>query len=222
MSNAGDPLSAVPSDDRPRERLARVGAAGLSDAEVLALVLGSGMPGRNVVSLANAVLAQSGGFGGLAAMDARQLQNLPGIGPASAGRLIAGVEMARRALLPESGTRLSDPASIAHLVLPELSDRGDERFFVLVADQTGRLRDVVRVREGTRRKARIASGEIIQSVLTRGGSTFAIAHNHVGGSLEPSVTDAALARQLRIAAKAVGLRFLDSIIVAGTAWQCVR
>src|SRR6202012_5755987 len=100
---------------------ARVGAAGLSDAEVLALVLGSGVPGRNVVSLSHALLAQTGGFAGLAAMDARQLQNLPGIGPASAGRLIAGVEMARRALLPESGCRLSDPASIAQLILPELS-----------------------------------------------------------------------------------------------------
>jgi DNA repair protein RadC len=221
MSNIGEPLSALPSHDRPRERLGRLGAAALADAEVLALVLGSGQHGRNVVALSQALLAQAGGFPGLALMNVDQLQNLPGIGPASASRVVAAIEMWRRSVEPSSGLLLTDSDSIAKVVLPELRHRTDERFLVVVGDRAQRFREIVRLRQGTDRMVKVESSEVVQAVFSRAGGTFALAHNHPGGSSEPSVADTAITRQIRVAARAVGLRFLDHLVVAGDEWRSI-
>lgn len=221
MPNAGEPLSAVPSEDRPRERLARLGAAALSDSEVLALVIGSGQHGRNVLALSHAILAQAGGFRGLTALNAHQLQRLSGIGPASAGRMVAAVEMCRRAAEPAAGQLLTDPASIAPVVLPELRDREDERFVAVIADRAQRIREIVLLHQGEGGHRRADATAIIQSVLTRGGGSFALAHNHPRGSPEPSVADLVLTRHVAAAARAVGTRFLGHLVVAGDEWRAV-
>lgn len=218
----GDPLSKLPVADRPRERLERLGVSGLSDAEVLALVLGSGRPGLNVVALAHALLAQVGGFAGLTALDLAQLQGLTGVGPASASRMIAAVEMCRRAGAPLSGRLLTDAESLARLVLPELADRPDERFVVVIADRAQRAREVVVLRAGPGSRHRTDANDVIQSVLARGGGAFAVAHNHPGGSAEPSVADVALTRRVSAAGRAVGVRFLGHLVVAGAQWRSVE
>jgi DNA repair protein RadC len=218
-----DKLSlAVPAHDRPRERLMRVGAGALTDAEILALVLGSGSSGQNVVSWSAAVLRDADGFAGLLSMDAGRLQQVRGIGPATAGRLAAVAEMWRRANGVERTSRLSDSASIADVVLAQLAHRPIEQFVVIVAGRDLRVREVVALRDGSEHAVHVDSREVLSAVLSRGGVAFAVAHNHPGGAAEPSNSDVVLTNALREAAEAVGLRFLDHILVAGADWRSIR
>ena len=209
----------MPKSERPRERLQRLGPDALTDAEVLALVLGAGLPGRNVVDAARELLAAHGGFAGILALSASQLAQLPGIGPATIGRLVAATEMWRRASTATTLQPLADSSAIALVVLPELQHRALERFVVVVADRGLRLREVVLVREGSALRVQVEVAEVLQTVLLRGGTVFAVAHNHPGGSLQPSAADAAFTAQLRAAAVTVRLRFLDHLIVAGSEWR---
>lgn len=216
-----EPLSAMPARERPRERLARLGAAALKDSEVLALMLGTGVAGRNVVVLAESILMEAGGFRGLVSMSAEQLQRLSGIGPAGVGRLTAAAEMWRRAAEPVSMVTLTDSAVVARVVLPKLMHRRTERLLVLVGTRALRLMEVAVLREGSEVRAEADPSEVLQVVLARGGGSFAVAHNHPGGSLDASQADLDFTAKLRTAAVTVGVRFLDHVVVAGNDWRSI-
>ncbi|MBN9632334.1 MAG: DNA repair protein, partial [Actinobacteria bacterium] len=196
-------LADVPSHDRPRERMRRLGVGSLTDDEVLALILGSGQTGRSVLSLARSILGSCGGFPGLATMDFARLENLPGVGPATAGRLVAIIEIWRRAGRSSAWTRLVDHTAVADVVRPELLHRDSERFVVVVADRAARPLELVMLRDGGVDERSIQPADILQAVLTRGGRSFAVAHNHPSGSLDPSVADTVLTRRLDQAAATI-------------------
>ena len=214
-----EPLAAVPPHDRPRERLRRLGPGVLTDEEILALVLGTGQPGRSVLATARSILRQTGGFSGLAAMDVTRLERLPGIGPAMAGRLTATLEIWRRAGTTSAWSPLVDDEATSRVVVPELAHRATERFVVVVADRALRPLEVVFVRDGGDIPVQVEPSEVLQTVLTRGGRSFAVAHNHANGALEPSVADMAVTRRLGAGAATIGLRFLGHILVAGSEWM---
>ena len=214
----GEPLATIPNHDRPRERMRRLGVGSLTDDEVLALVLGSGQTGRNVLAFARSILRRSGGFPGLATMDYARLENLPGVGPATAGRLVAIVEIWRRAGTSSAWTRLVDHQAIADIVRPELLHRDSERFVVVVADRAARPLELVLMRDGGVDERSVQPADVLQAVLTRGGRSFAVAHNHPSGVLDASVADLVLTRRLDQAAATIGLRFLGHILVAGERW----
>ena len=199
----------------------RLGPGALSDVEILALVLGTGRTGQNVIASAQIVLERAGGFAGLLALSPDQLQRFPGVGPATAGRLTAAAEMWRRSSESPIAGKLQDSLAIARSVLPQLMYRSDERFLVVVADRGLRLREVVMLRQGSEHRVEIEIHDVLTVVLARGGAAFAVAHNHPGGSLQPSKADAAITTQLRVAADTVKLRFLDHIIVAGSEWTSI-
>jgi len=182
--------------DRPRERMRRLGVGSLTDDEVLALVLGSGQSGKSVRALARSILRRTGGFPGLATMDFARLETLPGVGPATAGRLVAIIEIWRRAGASSAWTRLVDDKAIADIVRPELLHRDSERFLVVVADRAARPLELV--------------------LLSDGG-----AHNHPSGVIDASVADLVLTRRLDQAAATIGLRFLGHILVAGDRWSSI-
>lgn len=200
----------------------RLGVGSLTDDEVLALVLGSGQPGQSVIALARSILRRTGGFPGLATMDYARLETLPGIGPASAGKLVAIIEIWRRAGTSSAWTRLVDHDAIAQIVKPELLHRDSERFVVVVADRAARPIEVVLLRDGGVDQVTIEPAEVLQAVLTRGGRSFAVAHNHPSGSLDPSVSDVAVTRRLDQASATIGLRFLGHILVAGDGWAALQ
>ncbi|MFF2050696.1 RadC family protein [Leifsonia sp. NPDC058194] len=214
-------LANVPVHDRPRERMRRLGVGALTDDEVLALVLGSGQTGRSVRALARSILRRTGGFPGLATMDFARLETLPGVGPATAGRLVAIIEIWRRAGASSSWTRLVDDRAVADIVRPELLHRDSERFLVVVADRAARPLELVLLRDGGVDDSRIQPADVLQSVLTRGGRSFAVAHNHPSGVTDPSVADLVLTRRLDQAAATMGLRFLGHILVAGDRWAAI-
>jgi DNA repair protein RadC len=217
-----DSFADVPTHDRPRERMRRLGVGSLTDDEVLALVLGSGQPGRSVIATARSILRKTGGFPGLATMDFARLEILPGVGPATAGKLVAIIEIWRRAGTSSAWTRLVDHDAVARIVKPELLHRDSERFVVVVADRAGRPIEVVLLRDGGIHQTSIEPAEVLQAVLTRGGRSFAVAHNHPSGSLEPSVADVTVTRRLDQAAATIGLRFLGHILVAGDGWAALQ
>lgn len=221
MPERDRPLAALAPHDRPRERLHRLGPNALSDRELLALVLGSGSRGRNVIATAGDILDRVGGFRGLLPMTTEELQRLPGVGPATAGRMAAAAEMWRRAAAPIALTKLSDSAAIARAALPLLMHRRTEQLLLLVADRALRLLGTIVVREGSDGRVDVDVGDVLTQVLTLRGHAFAVAHNHPGGTLEPSAADAAATKRMRAAADTVGLRFLDHLIVAGVDWRSV-
>src|SRR6478609_6970762 len=214
-------LANIPNHDRPRERMRRLGVGSLTDDEVLALVLGSGQTGRSVLALARSVLRRTGGFPGLATMDFARLERLPGVGPATAGRLVAITEIWRRAGASSAWTRLVDHKAIADVVRPELLHRDSERFLVVVADRAARPIELVLLRDGGVDETTVQPADALQAVLTRGGRSFAVAHNHPSGVLDASVADLMLTRRLDQAAATLGLRFLGHILVAGDSWTAV-
>jgi DNA repair protein RadC len=214
-------LANIPNHDRPRERMRRLGVGSLTDDEVLALVLGSGQTGRSVLALARSILRRTGGFAGLATMDFARLERLPGVGPATAGRLVAIIEIWRRAGASSAWTRLVDHEAVAGVVRPELLHRDAERFVVVVADRAARPMELVLMRDGGVDETSVQPADVLQAVLTRGGRAFAVAHNHPSGVLDASVADLMLTRRLDQSAATLGLRFLGHILVAGERWTAL-
>ncbi|MFF1876804.1 RadC family protein [Leifsonia sp. NPDC058230] len=215
------PLAEIPHHDRPRERMRRLGVGSLTDDEVLALVLGSGQPGQNVIAFARSILRRTGGFPGLATMDYARLENLAGVGPATAGRLVAIVEIWRRTGTARAWSRLVDHDAVARIVLPELVHRDTGRLIVVVADRATRPIEVVVLRDGGVDQVNVEPAEVLQAVLARGGRSFAVAHNHPGGTLDASVADVATTRRLDQAAATIGVRFLGHLLVAGDSWMAL-
>jgi DNA repair protein RadC len=214
-------ITDLPVDQRPRERLRRLGADALTDAEVVAILIGTGRRERNAIALAHQLLAAVGGAGGLATASVDAIERIPGLGPAASARIVAATELRRRAALAQPAPAVSGTAGVAAAVLPHLQDRDRERMVVAVLDRRLHVLDVVAMAEGTTAHASTPVADVMRTVLSRGGQAFALAHNHPGGSLEPSVDDRQATAQIRAAAEACGLRCLDHLIVAGDRWRAI-
>lgn len=209
-------------DQRPRERMSRLGARALTDAELVAVLLGSGGAGTNAIDLAQSMISSFGGLAGLAEADVQDLLRVKGVGMAAAARVCAAAEIGRRASAAlDEDVRLQNSAEIAKVVSPLLRDAKGERLVVVVLNRALRLIDTVVVAEGTTTHASCPIADVLRTVLVRNGSAFALAHNHPGGSTEPSTADMVATEAVRGAAAACGLRFVDHLVVAGTRWSSV-
>lgn len=211
----------LPELDRPRERLLRSGARALSDRELLALVLGSGLRGMDAIELAAEVIGGAGGLRSLAVADPHALKQLPGVGPAKAARVAAAFELARRVEMSAERRRVRGSADVAIVAAPYLRGLPHERVIVVVCDNSGGLLRVAHLTDGTTDRSLILVRDVLSAVLAIGGARFAVAHNHPSGSVEPSASDLEVTAKLRAAADTVGLRFLDHVIVTETAWARV-
>ena len=221
MACPSPPLMTLPAHDRPRERLLREGPNALSDAELVAILLGTGGPGRNVVALAQDVLARCGGVAGLARWGVPELARLDAVGPAKASRLVAALALAGRLGSPDEHPRLTDSGAIAAVAQARLNGGRVERLLVLVADSGLRLRHLEEVAKGGASGCGLPVREVLSAVLRHDGVAFALAHNHPGG--DPIPTDADRAATLRVsdAAASVGLRLLDHVVVTDASWRSV-
>ncbi len=213
-------LKELPELDRPRERLFRSGVRALSDRELVAILLGSGMLGQSAIDLASVLIGDSDrGLADLARLDPHALKLVPGIGTAKAARVAAAFELARRAGLPEEIKRIFCSADVAVAAIPHLRGLATERVVVIACDHGGAVLRVALLSEGGTSQSLIPVTDVLKIVLSVGGVRFAVAHNHPSGSLEPSDADTKVTSQLRAAASAVGLRFLDHVIVTETEWS---
>ena len=215
-------LPQIPADDRPRERLLRLGAGALSDAELVALVLGAGSRGQNAVALGQRLISETGGLARLSAAFPEELARATGVGPAKAARLLAAFELAARTAGMRAARVLDSAAVIAELSAPVLARERRERVVVLVADAANRLLRLTPIAAGGVDSSPMPVRELLQAVLRYDGRGFAVAHNHPSGDPTPSQQDHDATDAVRRAAEAVGLRFLDHVVLGATSWRSVR
>jgi DNA repair protein RadC len=210
------PITDLPSDQRPRERLSRLGPEALSDAELLALLLRNGRAGESALDVAAGLLSEYGGLHRLAKAQPEELIRRAGVGAAKAAALVAAFHLCRRAREPtERAPELRGPADVAAAAQPVLAGARRERTVVLVCDAQHRLRQRVIVAEGALDRSPVPVREVLNAVLRHDGRAFAVAHNHPSGDPTPSLADRRATSALVEAARTVGLRFLDHVIVAG-------
>lgn len=216
-------ISDLPVHDRPRERLSRLGAGSLSDAELLALVVRSGHAGESATSLGATLLAHTGGLAGLSSMCLNDISEQRGMGLAKAAGLVAAFELGRRAAAtPEMRHRIRNAADIVAAVGAVLRDRKREEVFVVVAGPAGRLIRVEPLSIGTSERCLVSVREVISIGLRCEGASIALAHTHPSGNLHPSPEDVRLTRDVTKGAESVGLHFLDHVILAGDRWTSLR
>ena len=215
------PLKALPAHDRPRERLLREGAAALSDAELVAVLLGTGGRGCNAVALAQDLLARCGGVAGMARWGVPELSRLDAMGSAKASRLIAAFALAGRRQSFDEHPRLINSGAIATLARARLGGARVERLLVLVADSGLRFRHAEEVSLGAASTCAVPVREVLSAVLRHDGVAFALAHNHPGGDPTPTGADREATERVADAAAQVGLRFLDHVVVTDTDWRSV-
>jgi DNA repair protein RadC len=204
-----------PAGDRPRERFLTKGAEALSDAECLALLLGSGVPGHTAVDQAQALLAAFGALGEIAEREVQELAWVGGLGIAKAVRLGAAVELSRRLRArPASGrVRLGSPEEVAGYFAPALEGKKKEVFHVALLDsQNGLLRDV-RVSEGSLSASIVHPREVFRAAILEACAHLVLVHNHPSGDPTPSKEDIHLTRQLVEGARLLGLRVHDHVVI---------
>lgn len=214
-------IPALPPHERPRERLVTLGATVLSDAELVAIQLGSGGPGESAVALAQSLLVEWGGVAGLARAAADELARRRGVGPAKAARLVAAFALADRVAGRPEGRVLRTTSDIAAVAAPLIGRERVEHVVLLIADHQQRVLRVLTVARGSATGCTAPVREILSLVLRHDGVAFALAHNHPGGTLDPSPQDIAVTARLRSAERELGLRLLDHVIVAGDEWRSI-
>ncbi|MBK8063583.1 MAG: DNA repair protein RadC [Betaproteobacteria bacterium] len=212
-------ISHWPAAERPRERLLALGAAGLSDAELVALFLRTGIAGKSAVELGRELIARFGGLAGLLAADVRALAGVKGLGEAKRAQLAAVLEIARRALAEDlrTSSALTSPQSVRDYLRLGLSAREHEVFVVLFLDAQHRVLCIEELFRGTLTQTSVYPREVVKAALRANAAAVIFAHNHPSGVAEPSQADELLTRQLKDALAMVDVKVLDHFIVAGRA-----
>jgi DNA repair protein RadC len=210
--------------DRPRERVARLGAAALADPEVLALILGTGQAGEDVGALSMRILKDAGGLWALARMSVAELERIPGIGPAKAARLAAAFEAGSRGLMsPDIATA---PLSSSEMVFlrygRRLMSSPIERFFVISVDAKNRVRAEREIARGGRTTCQVDPAEVFRLLVTESASGAIFVHNHPSGDPEPSPQDLELTDRLVSAGSLLDIRVLDHVIVGSGRYTSLR
>ena len=202
------PLDRIPKHDRPREKLLSRGARALTDQELLAILLGKGTPGMDVMTLA-AKLAKVVDENGLD-LRAEDLTQFEGVGDAKATLILAAVEFARRRIKPE-GFKIESPVDVLPLIR-HYADRRQEHFLCLSINGANEVINIRVVCIGLVDRTPVHPREVFADALTDRASGIIVAHNHQSGPLEPTAWDVEMTKQLKAAGDVVGVTLLDHMI----------
>lgn len=211
----GSRIEEWPLEERPRERLYHQGAAALADAELLAILLGTGTRGQNAVELARDLLVSFGSLSALAGRSVTELSGRRGVGRVKAVRLAAAFEMSRRLRSRNGHARavLSSPAEVFGRYGPLMEDLDKEVFRIALLDaQNGLLRDVT-VSEGTLSSSLVHPREVFKPAILESAASIILLHNHPSGDPTPSREDLRLTRQLVECAKLLELHIHDHVVI---------
>jgi DNA repair protein RadC len=211
------PTSLPAAAERPRERLLERGCAALTDCELLAVMLRTGVKGRPAIDLARDLVTRFGGVGPLLAADARAISQVQGVGAARAAQLTASIELVRRALLEEAARRdaLASPDAVRDYLRLSMSQLAHEAFTTLFLDSQNRLIAAREMFRGTLTQTSVYPREIVKAALAHNAAAVVFAHNHPSGVAEPSRADELLTAALKQALALVDIRTLDHFVVAG-------
>ena len=209
-------ISDWPPGERPRERLLASGAAALTDAELLAVLLRTGVAGKSAVQLARELLARFGSVGRLLGAG-KSLLEIKGLGAAKSAQLSAAVELARRSLREElaSGTALTSPGGVRDYLRLALGGREHEVFVCLWLDAQHRVLKFEELFRGTLTQTSVYPREVVKRALHFNAAALIFAHNHPSGVAEPSRSDEALTQALKQALALVDVKVLDHFVIGG-------
>jgi DNA repair protein RadC len=204
-----------PESERPRERLFEKGADALSDAELIALLLGTGTRGRSAVDIARSLLDEFGSLRELLRSDPSRWQNRAGIGPAKYAVVLAAMEIARRNLKDQlKDTPILDtPDRTREFLLAQLEDRPYEAFCCIFLDARNRMLAFEEICKGTIHTASLYPREIARRVLAYNAISIIAAHNHPSGCSDPSMADERMTQRLREALALIEVRLVDHFVV---------
>jgi DNA repair protein RadC len=210
--------------DRPREKLARAGVTALGDNELVALVLGSGVRGRGALSVAQALLDLAGGVHGLVHVGMDELRRVSGVGAPRAARLLAAIELGRRAVISGGGERpkLASPAAIGRYLLPLYGGYHVERFGVVLLDARNRLIRTAILSVGSLDASIAHPREIFREAALASAATVVVFHNHPSGDPQPSMDDVLLTRRLKAAGAVMGIELADHVVLGDGRWFSFR
>lgn len=209
------PIREWSEDDRPREKLLKYGEHTLSNAELLAILIRTGTPGKSAVDIGRELLHTFKSLRAISSVDISEFRKVNGLKNAKIAQIKAAVELGRRMLSEEQ--KPSDPvrhsSDVASLLMPLMRDLKKERFVMLLLDGRNAVSDVLDIDYGTVDRANPYIRDIIQTAIRHNAPSIIVAHNHPSGATEPSENDKAFTRSLMMAAKATGINFFDHIII---------
>lgn len=209
--------------DRPRERILAYGAERMSPAELLALILGTGVPGRNATDLAQHIIYSLGGLVPLARAAPRELVHIPGIGLARAARIAAAFQLGRRALeatLAEA-ERVDDPIELYERLRLRLGGLTQEVFVVVALGSRGTILEEIEVARGCLTGVEVHPREVFRPLIRLSAAAAVVAHNHPSGDCRPSREDVDLTYRLRDAGEVIGIPILDHLVIGSSGYTAM-
>lgn len=206
-----------PPDQRPRDRLFQHGTDRLSDAELLAIILRTGITGATAVAMAQKLLAEYGGFRGLDKRAASELCHIPGLGPAKVAQIKAALAIGKKLMSEHDPVNESINTSrdVYNRVGLSLRDRTREVLLVMFLTARNKIIKEQILFEGTLTESIVSPREVIKEALNEAAAGLVVVHNHPSGEVTPSKEDVDLTKRLKNACELVGIRFLDHIIIGG-------
>lgn len=195
----------------------------LSSEELIALILGTGAPGKTSVEVARLLLRETGGLVDLARANPRELARIHGIGSARAARLVAAFQLGKRALTdqPDSKIIVQEASDVFRHLRPRLQGLAQEIFIVLALDARNVIIDEIEVARGSLTAVDVHPREVFRPLVRQAAAAAVVAHNHPSGDSLPSAEDIVLTRRLRVAGEILGIPLLDHVIVAGDDFSSV-
>ncbi len=208
-------IKELPAAERPRERLQNYGPGALSTAELLAIILRTGVGGQNVLTLATSLLARFNGLGGLARANLSELCQEKGLGLAKACQLKAAMELGRRLLIssPDERPQVRSPEDAANLILLEMAFLAQEHLRVILLDTKNHVQSIPTVYVGNVNTALIRVSEVFREAVRCNAPSLIVAHNHPSGDPTPSPEDVQVTEQIVQAGKLLDIDVLDHLII---------
>lgn len=217
-------IKELPADERPREKLRLRGAGALTNAELLAIILNTGLPGETVIDLANRLLVDHDGLVGLVRTDFEELCRVRGLGVAKASRLKAMLELARRISVdqPTERPQVRSPEDIYAVAGSDMAALEQEQLRVLLLDTKHRVLRTVTLYQGSVNSAQVRVAEVFTAAVRQNAPAIAILHNHPSGDPTPSSADVALTVELCRAGQILGIDLLDHLIIGHGQFRSLR
>lgn len=205
----------LPKGERPRERLKNFGAEALSGQELLALIIGRGIPGKSAISVAQDLLVQFGNIRAVSQATLEELSRVKGIGFAKATQIRAAFELGRRQdLEPEMGNySIKTPENLVKAIRKSIEDKAKEHFKLILLNTRNKIIGVSTISVGTLNASLVHPREVFKEALVHSASSIILVHNHPSDDPEPSDDDLTLTRRLADAGRLMGIEVLDHIII---------
>ncbi len=212
-----------PIDERPREKLKRIGAKSISDAELIAILLRTGKAGENVLTMSQRLILSFKNLRGVANADFDDLVARDGISTAKACQILAAIELGRRVsdLRPEDHPRISSPEDIAKLS-SDIANLPREHFKVIALNTKNHVQDVEELYAGSVNAAIVRPAEVFRYGIKRNATSIAVVHNHPSGDPTPSSQDIEVTKRLTECGKLLGIELLDHVIIGHGRWVSLR